>query len=277
MRLLNIKDRVWADTSGENGGNYGAVILADEIVMVDTGMMHSKTKVVKDFLEEKFSLPIKKAIYTHWHSDHVFGAQALGDVTLIASAPMRSNCDGALNENWTPGEIAAWADEIKDSRPELAKDLGTLEIRLPEMLFEDTLMINNDLTIKLLGGHTAGSSIVIVEPEHVVFIGDLIFSKSFPYAGDSTCNPNQWIQALEEVMERDFEIIISGHGPICDNEELRVQIEFLSKLREEVNFALKEGLSVGEFIEQGRTPEFYKEGVERRLERALVHWFKFYS
>jgi hypothetical protein len=35
MALEKVTDRVYADVTGANGGNFGAILLDDEIIMVD--------------------------------------------------------------------------------------------------------------------------------------------------------------------------------------------------------------------------------------------------
>ena len=131
--------------------------------------------------------------------------------------------------------------------------------------------------MKLLGGHTSGSSIVISHPHNTVFVGDLIFNEQFPYAGDPTCDPDRWILALEEIHSYEYDIIVPGHGPVCGQKELAGYIEALSDLRDLIKEALKTGLSVESFIKREMVPESIAAGFERFGEVSLKHWFSFYE
>ena len=222
MSLSKLIDRIYANTDGTNGGNHGAIVLEDEIVMIDSGMIHQKSREMKANLEHEIGLPILKLVFTHSHGDHVFGAQAFEPVSLIASAPMRRRCEDNLRSDWKQDTLLKRYSETKEERPELWEAIQSLNIRLPDIVFKDQISLGNnrEITVKLLGGHTSGSSIVISHPQKAIFVGDLIFGGQFPYGGDPTCDPDRWIMALEEVQAIDYETIIPGHGPVCGRSEL---------------------------------------------------------
>lgn len=276
--LDRVTERVYADTSGQHGGNFGFVILDDQIVFIDAGMIHTHTANVRKWVEDEFSLPITKLIYTHSHGDHVYGAQGLGDVSRISSIPTQEICSHNMTTRWKREALVEMVKPREKENPPLWEAIQTIEIQLPDIMFKDGLSIgiNNDLSLKLLGGHTSGSSIIIVEPEHVVFIGDLIFNGVFPYIGDPNCNPDRWIMALQQILAGDYSIIIPGHGPLCKNDELERQIKFFENFRERVKDALGDGLTSQEFQEKGLVPALY-EATPERLQMAVDLYFEFYS
>ncbi len=279
MTLQKLIDGLFIDTDGTNGGNYGAIVLEDEVVMIDAGMIHTKSRETKEFLEKEIGLPILKLIFTHSHSDHVFGAQAFEPVSLIASMPMRKRCEENLENDWAPETLKKNYFSMKDERPELWDAIQTLSIRLPDIVFKTHLLLGNheEISVKLLGGHTAGSSTVISHPHNAIFIGDLIFSGQFPYGGDPTCDPDRWIMALEEVQELGLETIIPGHGPVIGMNELEEYIGALIDLRANVEDAASSGMTVSKFIEEGMIPQEIAAGADRFAERTLNHWFQFYG
>jgi glyoxylase-like metal-dependent hydrolase (beta-lactamase superfamily II) len=277
MALEKVTDRVYADVTGENGGNFGAILLDDEIIMVDSGMMHLKSTVAKDYLTTNFGLAITKILLTHHHSDHVFGAQAFEPMSLISSSKTREICEAALDAWWSDEELKAWADDAKETRPDLWESLQSLRVIIPDMTFDDEFRFGDEIIFRHIGGHTAGSSIVIVEPEHILFIGDLLFNKSFPYAGDSSCDPDRWISGLEEIVAAEYQIVIPGHGPLCESEGIIEQIEFLKQFRELIKNAIEEGLTSKQFLDEKRTPNYYLEGAEHRVKVSVEHWFAHYG
>lgn len=279
MPLQKLIDGIFVDTDGTNGGNYGAIVLEDEVVMIDSGMIHTKSLQAKKFLERETGLPILKLVFTHSHSDHVFGAQAFEPVSLISSAPTRKRCEENLKNEWKIENLKKRYAEIKNERPELWDALQTLSIRLPDVVFKTYIFLGNneEISVKLLGGHTAGSSTIISHPHDVIFIGDLVFSGQFPYGGDSTCDPDRWIMALEEVLNLGLETVIPGHGPICGPGELEEYMLALMDLRANVEDATSSGITVEEFIKQGMIPHEISTGAERFAELTLTHWFQFYG
>ncbi len=279
MVLDSVVDRVYADMSGKYGGNFGAVVLEDQIVMIDSGMVHPHMSNVKEWIVSEFSLPVKKLVYTHSHGDHVLGAQGLGDVSRIGSRPMQQICIENMKDRWKKENLLKGYEPRKEERPELWQALQTIEVQLPDLTYKDRLMIgtSDDLEVRLMGGHTSGSAIVVVEPEHVVFIGDLIFNGMFPYIGDPSCNPDRWIMALQQVLASDYNEIIPGHGATCKNKELENQIAFFENFRSSIKDAINDGLTHEGYLEKGLMPFLYEEGAESRAPMAIEFMFNFYA
>ncbi|MFW9959841.1 MAG: MBL fold metallo-hydrolase [Candidatus Thorarchaeota archaeon] len=279
MTLRKLLDTIYVDTDGTNGGNHGAIILDDEILMVDSGMIHPKSLVSRQFLESETGLSIKKLIFTHSHSDHVFGAQAFEPVLLISSEPMHQNCKAKFEHDWKHDILLELYSQRKDDNPDLWNAVQTLKIRMPDISFNDEISIGNNrqVTAKLIGGHTSGSAIVVCHDLNAVFVGDLIFSGQFPYGGDSTCDPDQWIHALEEISSEHYKTIIPGHGPVCHQQDLDEYIDALHELRQNIKNALETGVSIETFINQEKVPTTLTKGFERFGAVTLEHWFKYYA
>lgn len=277
MRKLH--DGMYVDTDETNGGNHGAIVLDNEVLMIDSGMIHTKSRTSRSYLETETGLSIKKLIFTHSHGDHVYGAQAFEPVLLISSEPMYKRCKVNLATEWKRDVILDRYSSAKEDRPELWEALQTLSIRVPDVVFDNMISIGDEkqVTAKLMGGHTSGSSIIISHECNTVFVGDLIFSGQFPYGGDYTCDPDRWIQALEEIHAAEYETIIPGHGPICNQNELEEYVEALSELKQSVKDAIKTGLSLESFINRQFIPTTLRSGFERFGEVTVKHWFDFYS
>jgi cyclase len=279
MTMKRLRDGIYADTDGTNGGNYGAIILDNEILMVDAGMIHTKSLASREFLDTEIGLPIKKMLLTHSHSDHVFGVQSFEPILLISSILTRNQCHQNLNTDWNQTKLLERYSEVKDQRPELWAALQTLKIHLPDIAFNDEVVIGEmkQVRAKLVGGHTAGSSIVMSQDHSTIFVGDLIFNGQFPYGGDPSCNPDRWIQALNEISSLEFDTVVPGHGSICSKSDLIKYSDALTQLKQNVTDAVSGGISVEAFVEQNLIPKSLKEGFERFGEVTLKHWFEYYS
>ena len=199
-------------------------------------------------------------------------------VNIIASVPMQERCEKNLETEWKRASLLKRYSESKEERPELWNAVKTLSIRVPKITFRDKISLgkNNEITVKLLGGHTSGSSIVIAHPQKAIFVGDLIFSGQFPYGGDQTCNPDDWIEALEEVSNIGYETIIPGHGPVCGINELEEYTHALRDLRDVVKNAILFGTSKEQIVDQGQIPKPLQSSFERFGNVTLDHWLNFY-
>ena len=88
MELKQVSKFTWAVVDGSTFGNVGCIRLLNHIVVIDTGMT---PKIAKEFhtrIQKEVGTPITEVILTHYHADHVFGAQEFQQYPLIASAKM---------------------------------------------------------------------------------------------------------------------------------------------------------------------------------------------
>jgi glyoxylase-like metal-dependent hydrolase (beta-lactamase superfamily II) len=279
MVISRITDRTYAETDGANAGNLGAVVLDDEIVFIDSGMYHQITSRMRERLVSEQNLPATRVLITHHHSDHTWGVQGLRQVSMISSHDMRTVYERAIRESWGREDLKKWAESEKTSRPLLPEAIEALNFRLPDITFDRILRVgaNQEITVRNVGGHTPGSSVVVVEPEHVLFSGDLIFNGQFPYAGDPGADPDKWISALEEVRSAGFRTIIPGHGAVCDNHAVDEHIVFLTALRDAVKSALARGIRQEDFVKKGLMPKYYEDPAGYRIKTTLERWFTYYS
>ena len=279
MALEELTEGVYADTTGENGGNVGAIVLPGEIVAVDAGTAHTLTRTNRKFIEERTGLTVRKVIYTHSHSDHVFGAQAYPDAMVFGSAKMNSRCEDNLKGQWQLDALRKAYESVKDERPVLWEALQDLTIRLPDVTFEDEIVLGeeDEVTVRWTGGHTSGSAIVIARSQRVVFVGDLIFQGQFPYAGDPTCNPDTWIEALQSIVKESYEFVVPGHGNVCSVKDVVDYGANLRALRDSVKRGIADGIAQEDFIELGMYPEAWSAGLERWGEVSIKHWYSFYG
>jgi glyoxylase-like metal-dependent hydrolase (beta-lactamase superfamily II) len=168
---------------------------------------------------------------------------------------------------------------MKDERSLLWESLDTLTIRVPDITFKDEIKIgpSGEITVRHTGGHTSGSSVVASDFYGVVFVGDLVFEGQFPYAGDATCNPDKWIDVLEEITSESFDHVVPGHGPVCTTDDVEAYAGNLRLFRDSVKRGIAEGLSSEELVRSNPYPESWTEGIDRWGEVSVRHWFDFYS
>jgi len=272
MKANRLSERTFADTRGEGRGNIGAIELLSYTVVIDSTMFPSTAAKFRKSLEAQIKSPIRKLILTHYHADHVFGNQVFKDCRIISSLKLLK----CMQEE-------ARTFELKDSeieeRPELA-ELKDLEMTFPTITFEDTLGLkDNDFSIEItrVGGHTADSSIVYFPKDRILFCGDLIFAKEFPWGGDKTCNPTEWIDTLKLFKKLKIEKIVPGHGSVCDIEEVDVYLSFFEDATAIIKELIDNGFTEKEVAEYDGFPSFYAYTNPERRRATFVRWYNFYK
>jgi len=246
MRAERISDHVYSDTSGEGRGNIGAIELPNFTIVVDSTISMKTAKAFRSSLESQTQSPIRKLVLTHHHSDHTLGIPAFKDCEVIASEPYRRLKRTAKYQ--------------------------------PTLTFEESLILKDEgfsVEIVHAGGHTKDSSYLYFPKEKTLFSGDLIFAKTFFYAGDRTFNPEGWTAVLNQFTAMDIEKIVPGHGPLCDKEEASVYLEFFNKTSAIMDELVQKGFSERQAAKYKEFPPFYQEYQEGVRAQALVNWYHF--
>jgi len=267
--LEEISPLTVANTTGEGRGNAGGIALRNFCIAIDSTMYVKTAEIMRKNLEQKFGVPVKFLVITHYHGDHIFGIKAFKDICVLSSE-MTSRI--MVNEE-TKSRYAGFIKGLEAEGP-----LGEgVEYIVPNLLFKNTLTIqDDDLYIKIFhtGGHTAGSSFISFPHEKIVFAGDLIFENVFPYAGDPSCNPEQLITALEQMREINANIYIPGHGPIMNGaSSLDRHISFYKDLRSIIKDAINNNINASKI----EIPDTFGEPDEGRKSMTLNTWLNFYK
>jgi cyclase len=246
----------------------GAISLDNFLIVVDSTLFPYTGKLFRDQIEKRFQMPVKFLFITHYHGDHLWGIDAFNDVSIVGSVLLIENSE--KEKPIQPTRFREW----KEKEPEKANLINEINTSFhPQITFTNGMKIHDgDLFVELkhCGGHTSCSSYAYYPQEKVLFAGDLIFAKQWPWAGDPTCNPDHWINALEEIMKLDIETVIPGHGPIVMKEEIEIYLNFLRELRKETIITLENN----DGIEQIRIPPFYEDNTpESWVKKETLNFF----
>jgi len=208
---LDVQD---ASPANSFGANAGIIVSESGVVVVDTLV---STLEAQRFLRDIRAItdkPVRFVINTHYHLDHSFGNKVFSDLgaTIIAQA----NCAAEMHQKLA-GTIAKAANF--GLTPE---QMAGTEPVYPTIIFTDQLTLDLDgLTVELrytAPSHSAGSILVSVPEDKVVFAGDILFTNVYPFMGDGDIA--DWQQNLDTLDSLSAEKIIPGHGPLSGGKDV---------------------------------------------------------
>ncbi|MGB9693866.1 MAG: hypothetical protein ACPLYF_03390, partial [Fervidobacterium sp.] len=92
-----------------------------------------------------------------------------------------------------------------------------------------------------------------------------------------TADPDVWIEAFKKILEMDVNIILPGHGPLSDKDEVKKQLEWFMTVRSKMKAMIAEGTPMGKVIEYSRYPSFYESDRPTWRTSTLEHWYRKWS
>jgi glyoxylase-like metal-dependent hydrolase (beta-lactamase superfamily II) len=195
--------------------------------------------------------PVRYVINTEPHIDHWTG-NAYFDAPVVAHVGVRDRIlgfDRAEHEK----RIAALA-------PGEADHLPGYRVRAPDITFTDELTLQlGGQVIRLIHmpGHTPFQAAVVIENEGVVFTSDNLFNGVQTWLQE--VNPEALFRALDRLRALDVEILVPGHGEVCDKSALDVQEAWVREWLDYVGRAVERGMTREEAADQltgmaGRLP-----------------------
>lgn len=249
-----------------------AVVVYDEgVLVVDTHSRPSSARALIEQIKTVTDKPVRYAVDTHFHWDHVQGNQAYPvafprQVAIVASEATRESLktEGLVRVkqqlDQAPAQIAERRKRLaalKDPavraglESEIAQqeayvaELKSLELVLPDLTFDKSLILHRkdrDMVLLFLGrGHTSGDVVAWLPQQKVVATGDLLHGW-MPFVGDGY--PVEWIATLDQLAKLDFDWIIGGHGDVKPRAHLTAFRSYLADLVDETRRARGRGESL---------------------------------
>ena len=244
MELIKVSEHVYyvQGAPGAATQNHGfisnaAVIVTDEgVILFDTLGSPALAQLFLQKLKKVTDKPVKKVIVSHYHADHVYGLQVFKDMGAEIIAP--AGAEDYLNAENTQ-------TLLEERRTSLAPWVNAdTHIVKPDRYVEGNEEINfGGVTLKLIfngKAHSDGDQSVLVEPDGVLLIGDLIFEGRVPYVGDA--NTKVWLERLKEMSQGKLTAMIPGHGPMSKKpqEVIKTTVHYIEFLRETMGKAVED-------------------------------------
>lgn len=184
MEIKQLTSRIfYLPNSQETDRPLLAAICGDHYtLMMDAGNSPYHAQLFLNELTRKGLKQPDFVVLTHWHWDHILGYSSL-NIPAIAHIKTKEFMMKLKEYEWDDSSIAeqvksgittsACAEYIKN---EFGLNRQDIQVKLPQLTFHDELEIdlgNITCKIKHVGGdHAPDSSILYIEEEKVLFVGD---------------------------------------------------------------------------------------------------------
>jgi cyclase len=265
MQIIEVKPDIYACLTPKPASNAGFVAGERGVLVVDALFSPAAGRDLASAVAEHTGKPALLLVNTHHHSDHVFGNQAFG-APIIAHCLLAGELSRAAARDLSPESRAAWIAE----HPEDRWLVDELEIRYPNVIFEDRLLVDlppRHMIVRHLGGHTLDSAIVDLPEDEVLFAGDLVFEGRTPYLLSAGFRAT--VTALRSLEQLGRRTVVPGHGALCDIAYIQHFREFLEALTGGVRRLLETGWSKQAILDSGELPPWWTSD-RPELQRANV-------
>ncbi len=208
--------------------NAGFVVTDAGVVVFDALGSPSLAWKLRQRISEVTDKPVVKVFVSHYHADHIYGLQVFLDEGAEIIAPVESL-------EYLDSEVAA--ERLEERRFSLDPWVNekTRLIRADTLLDDDAVyeIGGKRFLIHYLGkAHSDGDMAMLVEPDRVLFSGDLIFEGRIPFVGNA--DTRQWLEDLQRMETTGLNALVPGHGPMAGkpDEAIRLTRDYLAYLRE---------------------------------------------
>ncbi len=244
LELQPVSERVYyvqglAGTATEHEGfisNAGFVVTDEGVVVFDSLGTPALAAKALERIRSVTAQPIRKVVVSHYHADHIYGLQVFKEQGAQIIAPA-----GALDYLASEASKARLEERQNSLYPWV--DENTHLVPPDQLIGEPTEFTLGGVEFRLtpLGAaHSSGDLMMLVEPDGVLFSGDMIFEGRVPFVGDA--DTRVWLAALERMRRLELHALVPGHGPAAaePNQAIAQTEEYLSYLRATMGAAAEE-------------------------------------
>jgi glyoxylase-like metal-dependent hydrolase (beta-lactamase superfamily II) len=219
---------------------------------------------------EALGAPLRFAVNTHHHPDHVGGNAVLtSDLALLAHPTARTRLT-----TWAAGVVGQENQALNNALQQLRERNGNPTViaeleRAREQLRtvtpdrfvptrdvrdgEELRVGSRTVVLRHVGpGHTDNDVFLFMPEENVVHTGDLCFNRTHGFMDQNGgVSSSGWQRSVQTIlgMVNAETVVIPGHGEITDRAGLQWQYDYFEQLRDAVSTAVRQGMTKEQVME----------------------------
>jgi len=198
-----------------NTSNAGFVVTNDGVVVFDALGTPSLGWALLEAIRKVTDKPVRYVVLSHYHADHIYGLQAFRDHTqAVIVAKDRAREYKEQDEEIQDERAGARLAQRRDALAPWVND--KTRVVPPDLTFNDRLTLTlGSKTFRMIyagPAHSASDMMMLVEPDGVLFAGDIVQNSRVPFMNGDDVDTKQWLNGLDEVGQLEPKFIIPGHG-----------------------------------------------------------------
>jgi glyoxylase-like metal-dependent hydrolase (beta-lactamase superfamily II) len=224
LKIDRVPDKpIWVSTGNPgvpgkdnegNTSNAGFVVTSDGVVVFDALGTPSHGWALLQQIRQVTDSKIRYVVASHYHADHIYGLQAFRDHSDAVIVAQERAGEYKDNEETADEKASQRLDQRRGALfPWVDKNTRVVA---PDITFRDRMTIalgDRRLTLLYAGpAHSSSDIMMLVEPDGVLFAGDIVQNSRVPHMNSDDVSTTQWLAALREVEKLDPKFIIPGHG-----------------------------------------------------------------
>jgi cyclase len=237
--VQKITENVYVET-GFHGCNVSFVVTKEGIVMIDSPMVPAEAAGWRDTIAGYGRL--RYLINSEPHIDH-FAGNCFFDCTVVAHVGAREVI------------LEASTEQLKDMLKTMAPDSLPLPDDFhfcpPVITFSQRLNLHlgeHSFRLFHLPGHSPFQAAVYVPEERVIVTSDNVVNGTPPFMHQAL--PYEWLESLKQMQQLDADVLVPGHGDVCDPGYLPTMIDTVQTWIDAVLEAIDKGMSLEEAQEK---------------------------
>jgi len=237
-------------------------MVADEGILVTDPLNTSAATWLKKELKVRFNLPVKYVVYSHNHSDHIYGGEVFKDSKTIFVSHQLAKQD----------IVVTHANTV-----------------IPDITFKKNMSIflgDKEVELRYHGPNDGRGSIsMLFKPDKVLFVVDWILVGRMPWKKLWSYDIQGMINSTREVLNLDFDIFIGGHADIGTKADVKNYFTYIVSLYSAVIDGIHSGKTLAQLKNDIKLPKYSKlrkynewlpmniEGIyERLMEESGMSW-----
>jgi glyoxylase-like metal-dependent hydrolase (beta-lactamase superfamily II) len=226
-----------------NTSNAGFVVTSGGVVVFDALGTPSLGWALLQQIRKITDQKIRYVVLSHYHADHIYGLQAFRNHTDALIVAQERAGEYKDNEE-TADEKASQRLDQRRSALFPWVDANTRVVP-PDITFNERMTISlgdRRLTLIYAGpAHSSSDIMMMVEPDGVLFAGDIVQNSRIPFMNSDDVSTVQWLHALDEVAKLDPKFIIPGHGRTSTEAKQAIAFtrDYIQYLRDKMSAAVQ--------------------------------------